>query len=262
MDDAEFLEFSTYYYQRPRVDLAADALKWYARSPWVQDPLSTAPMAYFFARLAQNHPSLVPDYAAVLRDLSDQGEVFVRNVLKSTPITVNAVERALRTPTDNDLLWVEFAVSGSKAPVVRLIEVLEWTDRVRDKLDGWLRQPVPRGFRSLFDRGYQTQRELRNVAGIVCDRARQNIDTPDDLDCRCMLDGLVISQERFERVRRVLPFPLSSDDLYHIGIKASAKWSLASNCEQHPKVRDVCVAEAARRSGRARLALLDIIHAA
>ncbi len=188
--------------------------------------------------------------------------MFVRHVLESTPTTVNAIERAIRAPTDNDLLWVEFTVCGNEEPVVRLIDVLEWTDRVREGLDAWLRRPAPRSFLSLFHRGHQTQRELRNVAGIVCDLARQSIDTPDDLDCRCMLDGLAISAERFERVRRILPFPLSSDDLYHIGIKASAKWSLASNCERHPKVRDVCVSEAARRSGRARLALLNIIRPA
>ena len=260
MDDAEFLDFTTYYYQRPRVDLASDALRWYSRSPWVKDPLSAAPMAYFFARLAQIHPDLAPDYAAALKEVTDEGAVFIRGVLESTPTTVKAVDRLIRTPTDNDVLWAEFALSGSEQPVVRLIQVLEWTDRVREGLVAWLRRPAPPRFLSLFDRRDQMQRALDNVAGIVCDLARQSIETPDDLDCRCMLDGVAISQERFEGIRRLLPFPLSSDDLHRIAIKASAKWSLASNCQQHPKVRHVCVEEAARRSGRARLALLDIIR--
>jgi hypothetical protein len=68
MDDAEFHDFTTYYHQRQRPDLASHALRWYARSPWVTGALSAAPMAYFFARLAQNHPSLISAYAAVLAE--------------------------------------------------------------------------------------------------------------------------------------------------------------------------------------------------
>ena len=101
MDDAEFVDFTRYYYQRQRVELVSDALRWYVRSPWVQDPMSAAPMAYFFARLAQAHPALTLDYAAVLKDVTEQGEVFVRDVLTNTSTTVNAVRRAIRTPTDS-----------------------------------------------------------------------------------------------------------------------------------------------------------------
>jgi hypothetical protein len=262
MDAAEFEQFTARYYQHPRVDVAPEALKWYATSSWARDPLSAVPMRYFFTRLAQNDRLLIPAYTAVLREVTGQGMGFVQEVLTNVPTMANALDRPIRTATDNDLHWVEFAVLGREAPVVRLIDVLEWPDRVRDKLDAWLRQPAPSRLRFPFHRRYRTQWSLHSVAGIVCDLASRTIDTPDDLDCRCMLDGLAMSRERLVRVRRVLPFPLSDDDLRHMGTKASAKWSLASNCEQDQTVRTVCVTEAARRSGRVRLALHDIIRSA
>jgi hypothetical protein len=55
-----------------------------------------------------------------------------------------------------------------------------------------------------------------------------------------------------------LPFHLAGEDLSHLGLKASAKWSLNCNSKQHPLVLEACEEGILRKDGRAKLALLEI----
>ena len=257
MTQAEFHEFTTYYYRSPAPDRAPDALEWFALSPWVNDASARAPAAYFFARIAQDHPTVIPGYEAALEKASPQGKAFIADLLRGLqgeiPAIVNALERPIRTPTDNDLLWAEYSLTGSREPVVRLIDVLDWSDRIREKLDAWVKSK---------HLDPQTCGRLQDVAGIVCDPERMEIATLDDLDCLCMLERFKPSRTRFDQVQQALPFELSAADVTHIAIKATAKWSLASHVWEDSRVHEICKEEAARRTGCSKRALLEITGAA
>ena len=74
-----------------------------------------------------------------------------------------------------------------------------------------------------------------------------------------MLWELEFSRQRFLEIKEALLFALSQEEVKaHIGVKAAAKWSLASNAKQHVLVLEACEEEIARRDGRAKLALLEI----
>ncbi|MBI4083896.1 MAG: hypothetical protein HY423_14930 [Candidatus Lambdaproteobacteria bacterium] len=265
MDETELLEFISSYYRSPAPERAAEAVARYANSPMVEDPASRVPAAYFFARLASEHPVLIPEYEAVLRDSPPAGRRFIREILDYLAINpsgpVNALDRIVRTSTDNDLLWAEFSLTGSPAPISRLIDILEWSDTVRDKLQCWLQSP-PSWLARLLAAGWRrelTRSKLILVAGIRCDLERKHIVTADDLDCISMTQGLdFVLRDRFAEIRRAFPFGLTAEEMGRIAIKATAKWSLAGYALRHPIVLDTCEREIPHRKGRARLSLLEI----
>lgn len=264
MNLAEFTAFTTYYYRAPAPARAPAALAWFVASPLIHDPLSRAPMAHFFARLLRQHAELEPRYEALEAAAGPPGHAFIEDLLVQlrAPDPVDALARPIRTPTDNDILWAEFCLTGRPEPVRSLIDVLDWPDRVRAHLEDWLASTPPAvlGSARRWRRRWIALR-LRCATGIVCHLVRGTVVNEDDLDCRCMLEGLRLSRHRFRRAVRRLPFALSGDDVNHMGIKASAKWSLGSNAQQHSRVRDVCESEAAGRQGRARHALREILAA-
>jgi hypothetical protein len=63
-------------------------------------------------------------------------------------------------------------------------------------------------------------------------------------------------------VRRLLPFALSAEELNHIGVKVSAKWSLSENARRHPIVMEACTEEARSAATPVKLSLLEIQAAA
>jgi hypothetical protein len=145
--------------------------------------------------------------------------------------------------------------------VVRIIDVLEWPDKIREKLAAWLHTKPSGRLLYFFLKGRRKRimRALREKAGILCDEEQKEITSAQDLDCYCSMDGLSLSRERFEELPALLPFGLSEEVLLnHIMVKSAAKWSLASNARQHRIVLHVCEAEAAKRVNRSRIALLEI----
>lgn len=281
MDALGWHEFSTFYYRSPAPEQASAALQWIVASPCMQDPLSTTPVEYFFARLAQKHAILTQEFKAVLNDAPPEARPFVARILESVatspPTLVNALDRPVRTATDNDVLWAEFMITGSREPIARLIDQLERPDRVRARLEAWLTYPmvgaviIPAApVARLFAAGRhggdkRTQRvaeQLGNVAGIVVDPDQKTIETDGDLDCMCMMDGVDLAPQRLAMVRDALPFRLRDREIAKMGIKATAKWSLASNANRHPQVLHTCEEEHARRTGNVRLALQEILECA
>ena len=84
MDESEFDAYLTNYYQSPAPERASEAVRWFAASPLVEDPLSRAPVAYFFARLAQEHPALFREYEAVHQHATPTGKAFIHGILKGS----------------------------------------------------------------------------------------------------------------------------------------------------------------------------------
>jgi TPR repeat protein len=263
MDPIDVYEFLTYYYRSPAPERAAAVLAWYVASEHVTDPRSSAPVEYFFARLAQLHQDLVPEYDRVRQDAPLAGRGFVagivRQLTREPSQPTNALERWLETATENDLLWAEFMLTGSDAPIAALIGQLDRPDMVREKLERWLDS----WFGILFGDRSTVCARLHSVAGIVCDPDSRTIETAGDLDCLCMLDGVNLRPPaRFAAIRDALPFRLTRLEVELIGAKATAKWSLASNANRHPAVLDVCEAALARSEGRRRAALGEIVQVA
>jgi hypothetical protein len=72
------------------------------------------------------------------------------------------------------------------------------------------------------------------------------------------MEELNISKPQFDKLSALLPFAIS-EDAQRMVVKASAKWSLASHAQQFPQILELCRLESEKRTGRCRLALLEIL---
>lgn len=264
MNQTELDDFLTYYYQRPSPDRAVEALGCAATATWVTDPSSRPIAAYVFRRLAELHPELVEGYRKVHAAVRDAGQDFVGELIASIDSRTpgNVLERPIRTPTDNDLHWAEFCLTGDVEAVRRLIDVLARPDRVRERLEAWLAsEPSLVCLPGTARRRRKALARLRAL-GLVCDSVGRSVESREDLDCLVMLDGLQPSRERYERMKRALPIRLAADDVTYLGVKATAVWSLAGYAGRHACVLEVCRTEARRRAGPVRLLLRQIVAAA
>ena len=173
----------------------------------------------------------------------------------------SAGSRGISSGSQLDLLWVEFFVSGNEAAVRRIIQVLEWPDRIREELERWLLSGRTSRRRIFQQRPDLVAQKIEDALGITVDLSSREIRTVEDLDCFCTVEGLDLSRERFKLAKKILPFHLSHEQKVEIGIKASAKWSLAANALGDSRIRKICEEEAGIRKGRARIALLEILVA-
>ena len=296
MDQQEFERYKSFYYLIGSPSLAGDALACFVAGPGLRDADAARSAVYFFSRLAELHPVVLRQYEAVARDTSSEGKAFVLKIFEhvadegtrrfltlargdhafaaqrdqiarlleaTTQTKVDILHSDIRDVGDLDLLWTEFSVSASKVAVRRIIQVLEWPDRIRTRLEEWLRAKPTSGF-FLFkpdpSRRKQIVDSLAKVAGIVCDLDRAEIANREDLDFLCFLDQLQKrGPDHLEKIRRTLPFSLTVEDLRHITIRSVAASSLLEYARQHDLVREACEEDLPILSHRARLTLLEIL---
>ena len=187
-------------------------------------------------------------HAAPLWQSARAKDVIGKILETPIPDPADIFQRPVRCPLD--FLWAEFFVTGNTQAVSRIADVLEWPDRIRNRLQVWM-QSTP---------AQPQQAQLLEQVGIVLDYAEREVVNAEDLDIFSMADtSTSLSRERFQQVKNALPFPLSEEDVNCIGVKASAKWSLASNARQHSLVLQTLSAGAAKTTGRAKLALLETV---
>ena len=189
-------------------------------------------------------------HAQIREILEEPSRVQDRNILELEEVT---------SLSQLDLLWTEFVLSGAEEPVRRIIDVLEWPDRIREKLQNSLDKSVV-GESVPKDHSADLLRPHLLDKGIIVSEDARKVYSEQDLDSFCVLEGCNRSPERLEAMKSVLPFGLSDEDLDYMWIKGSAKWSLSANAQQHTVVRDICVREAEARGGRCRLTLLEILY--
>ena len=290
MTNEEFDQFLTNYYRSGHPNQAPEALTYLLNEGLDTIPEFPMPIAlYFFARVAQTDPAIVREYERRLKGLSGSGvsvllellqhvgdektreflasslendlysehREAISEALKSDfPKFQSALLRAVREALDLDLLWTEFLVTGNRDAVVKIIEVLDWTDLLRQKLQEWLNSEAT-GWVGGW-RARRTMAQLQKIAGVLYDRSQNKIAGVEDLDTRCFLDGVNQDPERCKQVREALPFLLTAEELNHIAVKAMAKWSLASNACQHPRVLETCIQEREGKGLSTRLSLLEI----
>ncbi len=296
MDQQEFGRYKNFFYLIGTPSAAGEALACFLNGPNVRDENASRTALYFFTRIAELHPTILRQYEAVARDSTSEGKTFVLRILEhvgdegtrrflslargdsafaaqrdqiarlleaTTPTTLDVLHTDVRDVGDLDLLWTEFSVSASKVAVRRVIQVLEWPDRIRTRLEEWLRTKPQSGF-VLFRPDPKKRKQIvdgiAKVAGIVCDLDRAEIANREDLDCLCFLDQCQKrSLEEIEKIRKALPFTFTADDLRHIAVRTTAAASLFEHARQHDVVRETCEEDLSILSNRARLALLEIL---
>ena len=72
---------------------------------------------------------------------------------------------------DLDMLWAEFLITGERKAVLHIINVLEWPDRVREKLNNWLVLKPPKKF--LADWRHKRKIRFFSSDGIIAAWTRQ-----------------------------------------------------------------------------------------
>ena len=289
--DPGFEAFLTYYYQNPQPTNAPQALDYFVRSPLFRTNLQTnghmiEMVAYFFGRLAELHPALLRDYQQAYAQTDEAGQSFllsvfrvhhdeeVKRVLQKAAETSSAqLQDAIRSVTTRELLgrrafvkdvadfnqldflWIEFQVTGDKEPIVKIIDVLGWDDRLRNALDAWL-AAVP-------DQQQQAEflERLRRV-GITVNTQAKTIEPSSDLDCLfsayLQASGAAGKPpDDAHEIRRMLR--LTDEDLLYMATKGSAMWSLQANARQHPKILAYCVEERNRRQDKSAVELALIV---
>ncbi len=288
MTGDEFENFFHTYYKSGSPDQVPLALTYFVtENPW---PESSLPLGlYFFARIAQSAPQLVRSYEALLPQLSTNGVSVLLQVLHAAgddgtreflvsclendeysgqhgaiseilksdfPQFQSALLRPVRDCLDLDLLWIEFLVTGNKDAVVTIIDVLDWPDLVRVRRVEWQSSES-----ELTVRGqrHRKMNDLEEEVELVLYNVDQNeITAVEDLDTRFFLNGVHRDPDRSERIRELLPFSLTGEELNQVAVKVAAKWSLASNASQHSRVLEICVQQAQEKTVSAKLALLEI----
>jgi hypothetical protein len=157
-------DFVDRYCASPEPQRATEVLRGFLKSPLAQDRNSVA--WYFFARVAQDHASLIREYEPLLREIPEgrtalllalwqcgdaETKAFLEACLSESefeaardqidhvvqdwkPGWVRPLEHPAENTADLDLLWYEFRATGNLAAVVRIIDVLEQADTVRGKL--------------------------------------------------------------------------------------------------------------------------------
>ena len=252
--EAAFVEVTTGYYMSPVPRVAAQALRHalgMVAETQPENAVRFVSVLYLFHRVAQLSEEARALFEPILRDYRGPNEDLVRAIMVAPADAgpPNALRLEIRGPEHLDLLWAEFLATGSPDPVLRIVGVLDWEDRVRPLLDRWLRAWSPFG----GARRRATAATLRE-AGLPVDLDSKAIGTDADLDCLCFS----IAERRIP-IFKYLPFTLPPADIVALGTKGSALWSLRLNSRQHARVAEICQAESDRPGGAARRRLIEPI---
>lgn len=281
----------TYYYLSPQPDKVPIQLEQFITSErFTKDEnfrkCGVYNTAYLFGRIAQLEPSLITKYEDLFEKASHEGRSFIlkifqicgneqvkdflaaklkdRNFSKEKeeiskiikegiPIGYNPLNKEIKDAGDLDFLWAEFMISGNEEAIQKIIGVLDWQDRFRNKLSDYLKSSTA---------GSQKE-EIINILdkdySLRCNIPTQTIVGSENLDI--FVSSQLQSQkdriERFRKVRKAIN--LTEEDILYMAIKGSASWSLNSNAEQHKKVFEICDAEIAKHTGTAKITLLRIV---
>jgi hypothetical protein len=253
-DREAFRVVTSGYYRNPDAQLATGALRHWLRilatsEEGQMDRISV--LFYVFARVSQVSESARHAFEPILRAFEGPHAELVQRLLgvATDPTFPNAVQAPIEDCRFLDLLWAEFFVTGQAAPLERIFSTLDWDDRVRQRLDAWLRET------SLF--GKSKRRAAASAlasAGVVVDLERKLIVSAGDLDCLCFS----LAEQRVP-IFKLLPFELTPTEITAVATKASALWSLRLNARDHEKVAEVCRIEAQRPGGPARLRATEAV---
>ena len=268
------------FFDHPDTRRAMVELRAYLGTPEGSNPANVC--WFLFARLAQLNPFLVREYdqlfevqpsPVLVMILAQCGDDETKAMLArhrtQTPACAEMIEWAMenwnpgfirpleRKPESNaelDLLWCEYRVTRDLAAVRHIIDVLEWPDEIRRRLEDWL-------IRASADEAREWAAKLFHESSVLCDADSREVLSRQDLDYVFLMEGLNMSKERVDRLPELLPFAFSKDELAASPalVKVAACWSLASHASQFPEIHELCRNELRTRSGRCRLTILQIL---
>jgi hypothetical protein len=155
--------FTTRYYLKPSLEMVIEAMRLAnERALSFCDPDG---MARMFARVAQWEPALCDAYAELAQAVGPRSFVgFVLTLIEAGE-PGDPLAKPIASPRDPDLHWREFLLTGDHRPVVRLIDVLEWPDLLRERLVGWLHTP-----KKIFERSRAAAaKRIADATGIRID---------------------------------------------------------------------------------------------
>ena len=288
--DGSFGELISHYYSNPQPSKVPAALEnmlssEYFKTGQMSKNNSDYISAYSFGRIAQLEPSLIEKYEEIFDKGdhnsrlfilkifqvcgNDQVKEFLKTRLKDKrfsaekeditkaldhdmPIDFNPLTKQISGPNDLDFLWAEFLVSGNAQAVQKIISVLNWPDRAREKLQEYLKSSAT------IDKKKEIADTMLSNYNIRCNVVDQVIETKDDMDI-IMASNLMqrkTPSELFQKVKEALK--LNNDEIYYMATKGSANWSLNSNAQQHKKVFEICDGEISKYTGSAKIGLLKI----
>ena len=293
ISEEEFNNFTTYYYFNPQPDKAPQALEYFLRSELFRDSINTnghviEMFTYFFGRAANINPYLIREYEKHYDSEDKFGKLFLMNIfsiasdeqnkqflkvrltaetdnemkdfleqlIDISPLGSERIARGVKDYNDLDFMWMEFFVTGDKKPIVKLIDVLIWEDRFKNKLLTWISNKHSK-------KEIRNLNRLLNVAMINVNLEKGQIGSGGDMDC---LYSAFLSNPRMEmqrskdgiQIRQALG--LSEEDLFYLATKGVAMWALKSNAEQHPKVLEYCKQEFERRNDKSKIELAIILE--
>lgn len=268
------------FFDFPEPREATERLRDYLATTTGENPNN--PGWYLFARLAEQNPSLVTQYEelfqrqpseTLLLILAQCGNDETRKMLESMagrtesmreqisrlvtnwhPHFLRPLETKPTSCVDLDFLWCEFRVTRDLSAVRQIIDVLEWPDWFRGKLSDWLMLASPEEASRCAD-------ALFREASVLIDAESREILSRMDLDYTFLMDGMDFSKEHFDSILELLPFPVAKEEIAAAPamVKASARWSLASHAHKFPEIHELLLEEVKTRTGRCRLALLEVL---
>jgi hypothetical protein len=137
-----------------------------------------------------------------------------------------------RSPTDLDLLWTDFLISGEYAPVSRILDVFDQPDLVRAKIDAFLKKH-PEQRTDLFG--------VLESLGMAQSGPPAKL-ADGDLDLR-FVDVLQSTEKppppgAARKFNQMLGLK-RGDYMTVIAVKGAARWAAQSNLRRHPRLREV-----------------------
>jgi hypothetical protein len=239
---------TTGYYRNPDAQLATQALRHWLRMVAASGEGELARMMvlfYVFARISQVSEAARSAFEPILRAFEGPNAEIAQRLLQvaSDAAFPNALQVPIQRPENLDLLWGEFFVTGQAEPIKLIFSTLDWNDRVRQRMEAWLRET------SLFG-GSKRRAAVSTLAsaGVAVDLERKTIVSTGDLDCTCFS----LAEQRVP-IFKMLPFELTPAEVTALATKGAALWSLRLNAREHERVAEVCRIEAQRPGGSARL---------
>lgn len=292
--DGELNNFITYYYLNPRPSEVPQALRYFLTSTSLSESKKNDGhlfdlMSYFFGRLAEINPNLLREYEKFYDSADEVGKLFllsvfrvyndekvenflkeklgvasqqvrpiIQEILSKPPLGRKSFLRDVKNYNQLDFLWFDFFITGDKEPIIKLINVLTWEDKFREKLTVWMFTKHPIG----------EIRKLENLlkeVGVEVDLKNRLIIYPGDIDCMysayIQSSGFVHERSKAGvKIRKILNF--SEQDMIYMATKGAAMWALQSNAQQHPKVLDFCKEELNSRTDKSRIELAVIVELA
>lgn len=137
-------------------------------------------------------------------------------------------DRPARLPTDLDLLWGDFLITGEYPPVSRILDVFDEQDPMRPKIETLLKTNSGNSADLL-----QLLRGLKLIQPGTTDKLVE-----EDLDLAILFDKSGKSRNYVQAMEALHPVLQLSEEEWTVAlvVKAVASWSLKSNMEQHPRL--------------------------